>query len=237
MDKIKKEKIRETQTFTVRAYQKSDRNQIRSLCCDTGYFGYPVDRVFLDRKWFADFNTNYYLRFEQDSCFVAEEPGGTSQIIGYILGCRHPLRFNLVFYHLIDIPLILKASIKSFIKIYDKKSRDYIKRLIGKGSRERPKRPKRTAHFHFNVAKGYRNKGVGKALIRVLFRHFLENQIHDVYGELLHAENLRDESFYTTHGFKFYDKKPTSIQEEKFGRIHWVTVTARIEETSDVFDP
>ncbi len=236
VNKIKNEEESKTLNFTVRAYRRGDRNQVRLLCCDTGHFGSPVDSVFQDRKWFADFNTGYYLRFEPDSCYVAEAGQENPNIIGYILGCRHPMKFNLVFYPFIAAPLILKAAVKSLFRIYDAKSRAYIKRLIAKGSRERPKRPRRTSHFHFNVAKGYRNRGVGRALIRALFRHFLENRVHTVYGELLHAEKLRDESFYTAHGFKLYDKKPTSIQEKEFGRIHWVTVTARIEETRDIFD-
>jgi len=236
MDKAKNQEESKTLDFTVRAYRRADRNQVRSLCCSTGHFGQPVDSVFQDRKWFADFHTSYYLRLESDSCYVAEASGESPKIIGYILGCRHPTTFNLVFYPFIATPLILKALVKSLFRVYDPKSRAYIKDLVIKGSRERPKRPKRTAHFHFNVEKGYRNKGVGRALIRSLFRHFLENHVHNVYGELLHAEKLRDESFYTSHGFKFYDKKPTSVQEEEFGRIHWVTVTARIEETRDIFD-
>jgi GNAT superfamily N-acetyltransferase len=222
--------------FSVRPYRRADRNQVRSLCCNTGYFGQPVDSVFQDRKWFADFHTGYYLRFESDSCYVAEVPGENPRIIGYILGCRHPTTFNLVFYPFFAIPLILKALVKSLFRVYDPKSRAYIKDLIIKGSRERPKRPKRTAHFHFNVQKGYRNKGIGRALIRTLFRHFLEHHVHDVYGELLHAERLRNESFYTVHGFQFYDKKPATMLGGEWGKIHWVTVTARIEDTRGIFD-
>jgi len=237
MNKLKKEEEEnKSLAFTVRPYRRADRRQVRSLCCDTGHFGHPVDSIFQDRRWFADFNTGYYLRFESDCCYVAVERREGYRVIGYILGCKHPIKFSLVFYPFIATPLILKALMKSLFRVYDTKSKAYIKRLIIKGSHERPKRPRRTAHFHFNVEKGYRNKGVGKALIRALFRHFLENSVHDVYGELLHAEKLRDESFYTGHGFKFYDKKPTSVQDEEFGRIQWVTVTARIEETKNIFD-
>jgi len=236
MDKTKNKQESKTLDFTVRAYRRADRNQVRLLCCETGHFGHPVNSIFQDRKWFADFNTSYYLRFEPDSCYVAEQGQENLNIIGYILGCKHPARYNLIFYPFIATPLILKALMKSLFRVYDKKSQSYIKDLIIKGSRERPKRPKRTAHFHFNVKKGNRNQGVGRALIQSLFRHFLENHVHEVYGELLHSEKLRDQSFYTVHGFKLYDKKPTSLPGGKWGRIHWVTVTARIEETRDIFD-
>ncbi len=222
-----------TRSFSVRAYLPEDKENIRSLCCDTGYFGFPVESVFQDRKWFADLNTSYYLKFEPDSCFIAEDK---DTLIGYIFGTRHPLKHSIFFYLLIATPLILKAVVKSFLGIYDKKSRNYIKQLIVKGMHERPRRPTRTAHFHFNVKKGYRNKGVGRALIRTLLRHFLRHGIKNVYGETLHAEKFRDKSFYTDHGFRFYDKKLTTFASREFGKIEWVTVTARIEELRDIFN-
>lgn len=221
-----------TLPFIVRAYLPEDKENIRSLCCDTGYFGFPIESVFQDRKWFAAFNTGYYLNFEADSCFIAED---NDTFIGYIYGTRHPLKYSLFFYPLIAIPLILKAIVKSFLGKYDEKSKIYIKNLIAKGRRERPRRPKRTAHFHFNVKQGYRNKGVGKALIQTFFRHLLKHGIQDVYGEVLHAEKFRDKSFYTDHGFRFFDKKLTTLAGKEFGNIEWVTVTARIEELRDVF--
>ncbi len=222
-----------TLSYTVRAYRPEDKENIRSLCCDTGYFGFPVESVFQDKKWFADFNTCYYLKFEPDSCFIAQD---NNTFIGYIYGTRHPLKYSIFFYSFIAIPLILKAVMKSFLGIYDKKSRTYIKHLIIEGRHERPRRPKRTAHFHFNVKKGYRNKGVGRALIRTLFRHFLKHGIQDVYGETLHAEKFRDKSFYTDHGFRLFDKKLTTIAGDEFGKIEWLTVTGRIEELRDIFN-
>ncbi|MFQ6037572.1 MAG: GNAT family N-acetyltransferase [Candidatus Aminicenantales bacterium] len=216
----------------IRPSRSEDREAVRHLCCETGYFGQPIDRVFSDRKWFADFHTNYYLRHEHDSCFVAEAEG---RIIGYILGCRHPRKFFWVYYPLVAVPLVLKALGKSLLGLYDQKSRLYIKRLILSGSRERPRRPRHTPHFHFNVEAGSRNRGVGRALIRELFRHFLKNGVEQVYGELLHAEKLRDESFYTSHGFRFYDRRPTSLGGEEFGKISWITVIARILDTRDIF--
>lgn len=224
--------VPEKPSFTVRPCFPEDEEAIRSLCCDTGYLGYPVENIFKDRRWFADFHTSYYLNYEPDVCFVAE---ADNKIIGYILGCKCPKKFGFIFYPFIAVPLILKAAVKSFTGAYDRKSRDYIKRLVFKGSRERAKRPKKSAHFHFNVCSEYRNKGVGRALIVALIRKLIENGVQSVYGELLHPERLRDESFYTAHGFTIYDRKPTALLGEEFGKVYMMTVTADLKRLKEVF--
>jgi len=218
--------------FTARPYRPEDREAVRTLCCDTGHLGRPIETVFADRRWFADLHTGYYLRFETDSCFVAETQG---RIIGYILGCRHPLKHALLFYPFYALPLTLKALAKVLLGLYDAKSRAYILRLVSAGRRERPARPRRTAHFHFNVQERYRNRGVGRALIRALFRHFLKNRVAYVYGELLHVPRLREERFYTEHGFTIFDRKPTTLAGKKFGPVYWITVIACISDTRGIF--
>lgn len=109
------------------------------------------------------------------------------EIVGYTLGSRHPLKYNLLFYPFIACPLFFVAFLKCLTKAYDEKIRAYIKKLVLNGSRERPKRPKKAAHFHLNIKEGYRRRGVGKALARTLFRHFLEKGVGQVFGELLYG--------------------------------------------------
>lgn len=216
----------------VRPFIPEDKEKIRALCCDTGYLGQPIDRIFQDRKLFADLNTKYYLKYEPDSCFVAEADG---DIIGYVLGCKYPCKYSLIFYFFIAIPLFLKAFLKCFTKRYDKKSRTYIKNIVFKGMKERPKRPKKAAHAHINIKEGFRQKGVGKALFITLLKHFWKNGVEKIYGELFHVEKLRDESFYTSHGFRVYDKKPTSILGEEWGKAYLVSVIANLNELKDLW--
>ena len=218
--------------FSIRPYQTSDKEKIRKLCCDTGYFGQPIDIIFQDRRWFADLNTGYYLNFEPDMCFVAE---AESKLIGYILGCRHPLIYSLIFYGLIAPLLFVKAFVKSLFKVYDSKSRAYIKKLVLRGSRERPKKPSKAAHFHINIKQGYRRKGVGKALIRTLFKELLKRGIDKVYGELFHTDRLRDESLYTSHGALVFDKKPTFIFAPEWGQVYMMTLLIRLNEIKETW--
>jgi len=215
------------QQILIRNYKPEDEKEIRKLCCETGFLGNPINEIFEDCEWFADLNTKYYLKYEPDACFVAETDG---KIIGYVLGCKNPVKFALIFYVLIAVPLFLKAFLKCMIGKYDRKSRNFIKRLVLRGSRERPKRPKKAAHLHINIKKSYRGFGIGRALVENLFYYFLSKGIKRVYGELTFIENRQNEELYTKHGFLIYDKKPTTIWGNKIKNAYLMTIFMNLEE-------
>ncbi len=194
--------------IVIRRYHPRDREQVRILCCETGFLGNPIDDIFEDRAWFADLNTNYYLQYEPRSCFVAEKNGS---ILGYVLCSRHPLRFALIFYLFIAFPLFTKALFKCLTRRYSAKSRKFIYRLITRGSLERPKRPRATAHLHLNVKEGFRGMGLGRRLVETLFDYLVKEGVRGIYGELTFVESRQSEQIYTKHGFLIYDKRPTSI--------------------------
>ena len=57
-------------SLKIRPYSPSDRQAIRSICCDTGFMGNPIDPVYIDREAFADFFTRYYTDFEPENALV-----------------------------------------------------------------------------------------------------------------------------------------------------------------------
>ncbi len=202
-----------------------DAPKVRALCAETGFLGEPIDSLFEDRKWFADLNTRYYLKYEPDSCFVAEADG---ELIGYVLGCRKPTQYALVFYFLIAIPLFLKALLKCLTRQYSSRSRRFLWRLIARGSRERPKRPRGCGHLHINIKDGYRHYGIGRSLFEALFHHFLKRGITKAYGELTFVERRQSMDLYMRDGLLIYDKKPTSIWGETAGNAYLMTVVVDI---------
>lgn len=213
--------------YSVRPYRPEDREKVRDLCCETGFFGYPIEHIFLDKKWFADLNTKYYLKHEPDSCFVAESDG---KLIGYNLGCKHPRKYNCLFYSTIAIPLFVKAFLKCFFKVYDKKSRMFITGLVFKASRERPKKLKNAAHLHMNIKTGYRTHGVGRALGKALVKNFDENGVDWVCGEVFHSDKMRDVSYYSSWGFQIYDKKVSTLFGDKPGKIYMISVIGSLKD-------
>lgn len=213
--------------FTVRPYRPEDRKKIRALCCETGFFGSPIERIFIDKEWFADLNTKYYLKYEPNSCFVAESEG---QLIGYTLGCAKPKKYNFLFISTIAIPLFLKAFLKCLLGIYDKKSRLFILGLVFKASRQRPKRLKNAAHLHMNIKKGFRSSGVGRAMGKALVLNYIQNGVEWVCGETFHSDKIRTMDYYAPWGFKIYDKKLTTLFGDKMGDVYLLTVVGNLKD-------
>lgn len=50
----------------IRPYEQRDYEVVRRICCDTGFFGMPIDTVFKDRELFAELITAPYLDYEPE---------------------------------------------------------------------------------------------------------------------------------------------------------------------------
>jgi ribosomal protein S18 acetylase RimI-like enzyme len=70
--------------YEIRPYGRADREAVRSICCETGYLGEPIDWFWRDRESFADLITRYYTEREPESSFVATCDG---RVVGYLTGC------------------------------------------------------------------------------------------------------------------------------------------------------
>src|SRR5689334_23432454 len=145
--------------FRVRVYEPRDRQAVRSLCCDTGFLGSPIDPVFQDRDLFADFFTDYYLRCEPDSAFVVEtEPG----LQGYLLGARYPLRHQL--FSIQQAPLLATKVLTRFWR-YDRATRNYLGWILRNSRNEVPPAPRQVGHFHANLLPQVRSIRVFRELL------------------------------------------------------------------------
>jgi len=71
----------------IRRYIKEDEDEIINICYDTGFFGENLKNVniFNDKKLFGYLFCIYYLRYEIENCFVAEDVLN-NKLIGYIIG-------------------------------------------------------------------------------------------------------------------------------------------------------
>jgi hypothetical protein len=69
----------------IRSARKSDASAIGEVCYRTGFMGEDLTGTgrFEDPRLFALIFCLYYLWFEADHCFVAEDAG---KVVGYIIG-------------------------------------------------------------------------------------------------------------------------------------------------------
>ncbi len=91
---------------TIRLFQPSDREAIRTIACETADRGEPVDHFFHDREVFADLLVDYYLAYEPGAVWVAEHQ---AEIVGYLTGCLDTDRYH----RLMTWQMIPRAVVKA----------------------------------------------------------------------------------------------------------------------------
>ncbi len=186
--------------YQIRNYRTSDRDEVRRLCCQTGFLGEPIDPVYEDRELFADFLTTYYTDHEPESSFVIESDG---ELRGYLLGSRKPLR-NQVYSFYQNICLFLRALLR--YPRYNARSRRFILWLLMNGWREVPAAPRRTPHFHINLLPEARKVSTTRALLSAYFSYLYRSGEKRVYGQIVTFESRRGEKMFERYGFKVLNR-------------------------------
>jgi hypothetical protein len=183
------------QSFSIRSFRPSDREAVRSLCCQTGFLGEPIDPVYEDRQLFADFLTTYYTDWEPESSFVLEIDG---EIRGYLLGSRKPLR-NQLYAFWQNVSLFFKALTRYFR--YNDRSRRFIRWTLTHGWREVPAAPRRVPHFHINLLPDARKVSTTRALISAYLSYLYRRGEKRVYGQIVTFDSRRGEKMFERYGF------------------------------------
>src|SRR4051794_21869311 len=188
------------QKFRIRLYRASDRDEVRGLCCQTGFLGEPIDPVYEVRELFADFLTTYYTDHEPESSFVLDMDG---EIRGYLLGCRRPLRNQLYSFYQ-NVWLFLRAIGRYFR--YNSRSRQFIRWTLVHGWREVPAAPRRTPHFHINLLPSARKVSTTRALMSAYLSYLYRCGEKRVYGQIVTFESRRGERMFERYGFKVLNR-------------------------------
>ena len=192
--------MKDDKAFAIRSYRTEDRAAVRSLCCQTGFLGEPIDPVYEDRELFADFLTSYYTDVESESSFVLEVEG---EIRGYLLGSRKPLR-NQCYSFLQNIRLFGRALAR--YSRYNARSRRFIRWMISHGWREVPAAPRRTPHFHINLLPDARKVSTTRALISAYLSYLYRCGEKRVYGQIVTFESRRGEKMFERYGFRVMNR-------------------------------
>lgn len=192
--------MKDEQEFTIRGYRPADRDAVRRLCCETGFLGEPIDKVYEDRELFADFLTTYYTDHEPESSFVIEVNG---ELRGYLLGCRRPLR-NQVYSFYQNVCLSARALLR--YGRYNESSRRFIRWMVMNGWREVPAAPSRTPHFHINLLPDARKVSTTRALMSAYLSYLYRCGEKRVYGQIVTFESRRGEKMFERYGFKVLNR-------------------------------
>ncbi len=192
--------MKDNRSFQIRSFRRDDRENVRRLCCQTGFLGEPIDPVYQDRELFADFLTTYYTDHEPESSFVVEENG---ELVGYLLGSRKPLRNQLYSFYQ-NVCLFLRALLR--YPRYNQRSRRFILWLLMNGWREVPAAPSRTPHFHINLLPDARRISTTRALLSAYFSYLYRCGEKRVYGQIVTFESRRGERMFERYGFRVMNR-------------------------------
>jgi hypothetical protein len=220
--------VLEAKDVRVRKYQPSDRDEVRALCCDTGFLGKPIDPVFADRELFADFLTSYYLKHEPDSAFVVTV---NDEIRGYLLGSRWPYRHQ-VYSFLENIALAAKMLVR--YPSYNRESREFVHWLVSKAWREVPAAPRRIGHFHVNLLPDAKSILLCRYLLETYLRNLYENGVRQTYGQMVTFDGRRGFKLFERYGFKVLNQSEiTKYRRFTDQPVYLCTVLKELEEHGD----
>jgi GNAT superfamily N-acetyltransferase len=208
----------------IRNYTPADRDAIRRICCETGYFGGPIDPLFADHELFADLFTKPYLDYEPEWALIAESEG---RVIGYLLGsvCPH---FDL---------LQMRSGFGTLLKMLGRlavgryshhpRSRRFIKWLLFSGFSEQPKHPRNAAHLHYDLEKPYRGGDVGRRLWQEFIQRAKAAGVKTCYGSFFSYSQRRPEVAHSRYGFEVFDRRRTTMFEPEMNEQVEVVCVAK----------
>jgi len=192
----------------IRRYIKEDEDEIINICYDTGFFGENLKNanIFNDKKLFGYLFCIYYLRYEIENCFVAEDVLN-NKLIGYIIGTMDTKNqeklFMIRMFWRICIRVLTYTwwkhpeTIKSII-YYVKNIEDnyYPKNLY----------EKYPAHLHINIVSQNQNSGIGFLLLKEFEKHTLLNNINGIHLETTNR-NIKAVPFYLKNDYTILFEK------------------------------
>ena len=213
---------------TIRQYRDSDREEVRRICCETGFLGGPIDPIYQDRELFADLFTNPYLDYEPEWTLVAESGG---RVAGYLTGSVDP-RFQLT--------LMLSGfnvARKMFQRLLTRKyadhprSEQFVRWVFYRGMKEQPRHPEGAAHLHLNLEKPLRRGFIAHRLQSTFEKMILSAGVDHYYAKFFSCPQRNPERMYDRLGFQVFDRMETTIfRPEIADKVYIVCIHKRLRE-------
>jgi len=226
-------RIGTSMTISIRPYRPDgpDRQQINDVCCDAAFLGAPIDSIFQDREWFTDFIIAPYLLIEPEHTWVAESG---NEIVGYLTGSTNMLFGLLRAQHaLLAVDRLLWRYLLGRYKDH-RRSQQFIRFVLTEALSQVPAHPPGAGHFHFNVARAYRRKGIGSRLISEFERAVLATGLRRYYAEVM-CWGDRQEGYYTRLGYRIHsDPIPATVFSTEVPELRILSIVRELPEFADL---
>jgi len=187
-----------------------DESQMGDLVFDNAFLGQPFDTICPCKRWFSEVILSPYIKYQQDNIHVAIDQA-SRRLVGYLTGSMGGKEFEKLQYQMVRRQVVsFAASLSMPWTFFDQSSRQFATHVIFKGESERPTHPDTGAHWHYQVDRNFRGRGIGETMMQ----SFLDDVINAGYG-LIWAEVTsypeKPQSYFRDRGWSIYDSKPTEI--------------------------
>lgn len=188
----------------IRTYTEGDRDKLREIAISTSS-GYPRSKPQL----VADLLLNYYLNYEPDHFLVAESE---DEIVGYLAGSFDTRSCRWIKGILVIPQVLWNAIWRGGIGFNEVRYLAYyLYSGIRGGFRASPP-DGYSAHFHINVVKGWRGKGIGTELVNEFITMLSNAEKNGVHVRVRENGNQAGQ-FFESFGFSPTTAYPTVIVE------------------------
>lgn len=192
---------------TVRPYKREDRIHLESICIATGLRG-QLGEHFCDQELFARLWLSPYLDAEPENAFTVEIEG---KVAGYLVGtfsdhyAWRVLRVNGWW-----LMVLILRWLRGRYRHHPESSR-FVRWLLFRSWRESPRTPRKSGHFHFNLAPEVRGKEIGDQLVEAFEARLTAQGRLYWYAVVFSSEDHRPLRMYRRMGFEIFDCRPCTL--------------------------
>jgi ribosomal protein S18 acetylase RimI-like enzyme len=206
----------------IRNFKDTDRDKIRKIATSTAT-GYPRN----DLQLVADLITDYYVSHEPEHLLVAEAEG---EVVGYLSGCFNSSRCRWLKGTRVIPKAIIRALVRGEVGWSELRYLGSFIYVAAHGGLRSSPPAGYPAHFHINIAKNWRGKGLGTKMAKKFLKTLIDNGVTGVHVRV--RKNARRASkFFRSLGFKRENGYPVLVAEEnEFRTSRSIIYTRKIEE-------
>lgn len=208
----------------IRPYRLTDRATVRRICCDNGCLGAPIDPVVADRDIFAAIFLDPYIDYRPDWAIVAEIDGS---VVGYLVAAVDSG------FAVCQVREGVRVFVKLLLRLLRKRGnlppqdRRFLRWLLTRSWRERPRRPGTPAHMHFSIEDGNRGRYIAQRLWREFERRCAEAGIRHYFGEVMTADPEQVTQVYGRYGLRVFDRRRSTMLDGVVRRPVWTLCFAK----------
>jgi GNAT superfamily N-acetyltransferase len=179
-------------------YSPDYREEIRTICYNTGFAGVTLHDVMDKKKLFADLNSHYFTDNYREGIFVAVDRG---KAVGYLFAEPD----KIIYEHYLR-GYYARRIMLEILRFWDFSYKDvrYYYRYVSAFFRGEFKFPDFSKEYpsvlHINITPGYHRMGIGTMLFDAMFGFLYQKGSRGVQLQTT-SLNLKATDFYAKHGF------------------------------------